>query len=538
MLENATVGGTKKNGSIKDDMIGKKLGDYTLLRLLATGGMARIYEAEDQRLSRPAAVKVLEPSKLEVDTSLTRRFEREARSIARLEHDNIISIYQYGEQDGIYFLAMKLIRGKDFSQELSKLKKSGKKMDVERALRLLAQVAAALDFAHENYVIHRDVKPSNILIDTNDKAFLTDFGLVLQNQAVDATLGTAFGTPRYIAPEQAMASSQAVPQSDIYSLGVIVYEVVTGETPFTGDTPMQIALSHVNEAPRPPRLLNPDIPAGAEIEILRALEKLPERRQSSAKEFINNVRHSYGFPIDPTSPTAPTSPTMMEAVRQVDTQEPTTATDWDSWTSKPTKKQPARRGVLMGLFALVAVLALGAFILLSGRNANSSTGNPTQTGSAGQATDEATASVVVNPAETDFASVRLVYDDSSFALVNDGDYTLNVSALKIVRGADDGADDFSGATISRGVLQASDCARIQLQNRQTSLAPECPRNSYQALLSDPTTFFWRREPVDAASFDVVYKGQVIVQCETVTRGTGKACAFTWPVSAADAANGE
>src|SRR5664279_1303309 len=161
--------------------------------------MARIYEAIDRRLGRQAAVKVLEanPDNHYDDEAMPMRFQREARAVARLEHDHIITIYQYGEQDGLYFIAMKLVRGGDLAQELARLRRNGERMDVRRGLRILEQVASALDFAHAAQIIHRDVKPSNILLDANDRATLTDFGLVIQ-RTLDSTLGTAFGTPRYI----------------------------------------------------------------------------------------------------------------------------------------------------------------------------------------------------------------------------------------------------------------------------------------------------------------------------------------------------
>ena len=280
--------------SLRDDpLIGQQLGDYTLQRVLATGGIARVYEAEDIRLGRSAAIKVLAPDKLEHDASLKQRFEREARAIAALEHPNIMQIYQYGEHGDLYFLAMKLIRGRDLAQEIKTLRAGGLLMPVERLLRVLAQVAAALDHAHAGGVIHRDVKPSNILLDYEDRATLTDFGLVM-NPSIETTMGTAFGTPRYISPEQALSSSRAVPQSDIYSLGIILYEGLTGETPFTGDTPMAIAMNHVTQPPRPPRMLNTGIPPVVETELLRALDKEPARRHPSAGAFIEAIYLSFG----------------------------------------------------------------------------------------------------------------------------------------------------------------------------------------------------------------------------------------------------
>lgn len=277
----------------KDNLIGRQLGDYKLTEAFAAGGMAQIYRGMDVKLGRPAAIKVLPQEILETDEMLTERFQREARAVANLEHDRIVPIYQYGEEADVYFLAMKFIEGEDLADELNRLQRSGELMDVSRMFKLLDQIADALDFAHQAGVVHRDIKPSNIMIDGSDRAYLTDFGLVLRHQ-VDKTMGTAFGTPRYISPEQALASERAVPQSDIYSLAVIVYEILTGDMVFKADTAMQIALSHISEPPPPPTSVNPAIPKTVEREILKSLDKVPEKRHKTATEFMKALRDAYG----------------------------------------------------------------------------------------------------------------------------------------------------------------------------------------------------------------------------------------------------
>jgi len=287
----------EKNAEQTDKLIGQRLGDYKLTQKLAAGGMAKIYYGEDVKLGRRAAIKVLTPEMLEADDTLTERFEREAKAVAHLEHPNIVPIYQFGDAEGgLYFLAMKLIEGEDLADELNRLNKDKQLMPVSRMFKIIEQVAAALDFAHIHGIIHRDVKPSNVLLDKTGKAILTDFGLVLRQQ-VDKTMGTAFGTPRYISPEQALASEKSVPQSDIYSLAVIVYEILTGSMVFKADTAMQIALSHISEAPPPPRTINPHIPRGVEREILKALSKKPEDRHESAAHFVQALRDAYGDKI-------------------------------------------------------------------------------------------------------------------------------------------------------------------------------------------------------------------------------------------------
>lgn len=273
-------------------LIGKTLGDYELLELLTSGGMARIYKGIDVRLQRYAAVKVLMRELLDSDETLPERFQREARAVAQLDHPNIVNVYQTGDQDGYMFIAMRLIDGNDLADEITRLRRLGQMMEPKRALNILQQVADALDYAHARGIIHRDFKPSNVLLDAQDRAYLTDFGLALW-QSKDKTMGTAFGTPRYIAPEQALASETAVPQSDIYAMAVVLYEILTGDMLFRADTPMQIALSHISEPPPLPRGINPNIPEGVEKELLKALSKSAKDRHQTAGEFIGAVKEAY-----------------------------------------------------------------------------------------------------------------------------------------------------------------------------------------------------------------------------------------------------
>lgn len=279
------------------NLLNKQLGDYILEQKLTSGGMAHIYIGRDIKLDRLAAVKILTPDISGSDRTLSERFEREARAIAQLEHDNIVPIYQFGTDDGLYFLAMRYIKGNDLADEIRRLRNNGELLPMPRALYILGQIADALDYAHGRDIIHRDIKPSNVLLGENDKAVLSDFGLVLW-QSVDKTMGTAFGTPRYISPEQATDSQKSVPQSDIYSLGVIVYEIATGEHLFTGSTPMEVALAHITDEPKPPRLINDKIPVGAEQEILKALSKEATNRHKTASQFINALK-AYYPPYDP-----------------------------------------------------------------------------------------------------------------------------------------------------------------------------------------------------------------------------------------------
>jgi len=362
----------------RDRLIGQQLGDYKLIGVLATGGMARVYEGVDVKLERHAAVKVLEHDSIAEDQTLTQRFQREARAIAALEHDNIITIYQFGEveAEGVYFLAMKLIKGNTLANEIADLRLKNEKMDVERALHILSQVASALDFAHEAGIIHRDVKPSNVLLDQGDKAILTDFGLILQLEGVDKTLGTAFGTPRYIAPEQALASEDAVPQSDLYSLGIIAYELLTGEVPFKGESPMEIALSHISDPPPPLRSLNPDIPEEAEHEILKALNKEPEARHQTAQEFIDALKKAYKL-IDAAASATPNN-AVASAIPNIPI--PSTSVSAGDKASQPQPPVARKRRSLAPVFMIAMILVaviVGVFMVANSNNGDAaSNDNP------------------------------------------------------------------------------------------------------------------------------------------------------------------
>lgn len=516
---------TKKQESTnttEDEMIGKQLGDYRLTSRLASGGMARIYKGTDYKLQRQAAVKVLEQDELEDDKTLAVRFQREARAVAALEHDNIITIYQYGEKDGIYFIAMKLVKGKDLAQELSKFRKSSKRMDVERALRIMEQVASALDYAHKHNVIHRDIKPSNILIDENDKAVLTDFGLVLR-PSIETTMGTAFGTPRYIAPEQAISSNKAVAQSDIYSFAVILYEILVGDTPFNGDSPMEIALSHISDPPPPPRSKNPQIPVDVEKELLKALDKEPEKRHHSAIDLVRAIKRGYGL-LDGTAGTAssisvPGGQSLAQVASTTMPYPPDKPVVTPQFGKKEfpggaSSKSQKGSGRLLGILAILIVIAsIGAFIL-------------TRNG----------ASPNIGLSASGGASVLLVYSENGFWMINEGDYALEMNSFKFVRDGEGGRDDYNGGRISNGILSEGGCYRISLQGQDVRNPSRCDINSGDynfELLLEPMNFFWRSEIQTGGlvnTFDVVYDSKVIANCPTVSRGGGeRECRFNWPV---------
>jgi serine/threonine protein kinase len=271
-----------------DPLIGKKLGDYTIQSLLGRGGMARVYKGHDEALDRYAAVKVtMTDFVAEADAEeYKQRFLREARAIARLRHPHIVNLYQFGNIDDWYYMAMAFLDGEDLRVILKRYAESNRRMPLQDIGKMVREVASALDYAHKQEVIHRDIKPSNIMM-TPDGAVLTDFGLALN--LTEGTMGDTFGSAHYIAPEQAVSSSRAVPQSDLYSLGIILYEALTGKVPFDDPSAMSVALKHLNDMPPPPSMYNPALSPSLEAVIMKVLAKDPKQRYVSGAEMVADL---------------------------------------------------------------------------------------------------------------------------------------------------------------------------------------------------------------------------------------------------------
>ena len=263
---------------------GQMLGNYRIINQVGQGGMATVYKAYQPSMDRHVAVKVL-PSQLAESKEFVARFQQEARTIARLEHPHILPVFDYGESDGTAYFVMRYLEAGTLKDRMV----AGRPLPLDEIDRIFTQLTDALSYAHSHGVIHRDLKPANALVDSNGNLFLTDFGIakLLESASPRLTQTDAImGTPAYISPEQAQA--QTVDQrSDIYSLGIILYEMVTGQVPFTADTPLAIILKHISDPMPLPSLLKPDIPASIERVILKALAKEPEDRFSTAAEFLS-----------------------------------------------------------------------------------------------------------------------------------------------------------------------------------------------------------------------------------------------------------
>ncbi|HEY3941683.1 MAG TPA: Stk1 family PASTA domain-containing Ser/Thr kinase [Acidimicrobiales bacterium] len=267
---------------------------YELTHLIARGGMAQVYRARDRLLDRPVALKVLFPE-LSVDRAFVERFRREAQAAANLSHPNIVPVFDWGEDDGTYFIVMEFIDGRP----LSALLRSTGPLAPARAAGVGAKVADALSYAHRHGVVHRDVKPGNVLMTEDGQVKVTDFGIAraINTEESLTQTGAVMGTAAYFSPEQAEGFGVDA-RSDIYSLGVVLYEMVAGRTPFVGDSPVAVASKHVREPAPPITDFNPQVPPALEAVIAKAMAKSPDLRYSTAEELrADLLRFAEGRPV-------------------------------------------------------------------------------------------------------------------------------------------------------------------------------------------------------------------------------------------------
>ena len=285
-----------------DTLIGKQLNNFRIDRLLGRGGMAQVYYGMDLGLNRPVAIKVIDERWRE-DAQFTARFISEAQTIATWRHDNIIQVYYAANEADLYYFVMEYIDGDDLTDYMLIGHTNGESIPYEKVISILRATASGLDYAHSKGVIHRDVKPSNIMLGKDDRVVLMDFGLALDIQK--GTIGDSFGTPHYIAPEQARDASTATAQSDQYALGVIAYEMLAGQVPFDNPSAMNVALMHMTDDPPKPSTLNPNLTPDVENVLLKVLSKQPNQRFPSCQAFVETLEHAIaGRPtlIDDVSP--------------------------------------------------------------------------------------------------------------------------------------------------------------------------------------------------------------------------------------------
>jgi len=262
------------------DLTGKTLGPYQIVSVIGQGGMGTVYKALQPSLNRYVAIKVL-PEYLAQDEDFVQRFRHEATIAASLQHPNILNVYDVGQEDHLHYIVMQLLEGCTLAQLLER----EKVLPLARTARIISQMASALDCAHQHHLVHRDVKPSNIFVGPGDHATLMDFGIVKALSGTRLTrTGVTVGTPEYMSPEQ--VEGQALDhRSDLYSLGVVLYQMVAGRVPFVADTPNSVLYAHVHKPPAPPSQLNPSIVQPVETVVLRALAKDPQARYQTGAQM-------------------------------------------------------------------------------------------------------------------------------------------------------------------------------------------------------------------------------------------------------------
>ena len=320
-------------------LTGSHIAQHLVKEKLGQGGMADVYKALHLRLNVSRAIKVIRPE-FSNTPDFQARFEKEARLVASLRHPNIVQIHDFGEQDSLYYMVMEFVDGAN----LSHLVQQHGRIAISTATSIIVQVADALDAAHNKGMLHRDLKPENIMVNTDGLAILMDFGIarLVDNNTRLTQTGMSIGTPSYMAPEQALGEAELGPACDIYSLGVVLFELVTGQLPYQADTPIAVMMKALNDPMPMPRSLNPEIPEAFENIILKATAKQVEDRYADAAQFKQDLQGVLQHLETPTSqfrsdvkPQSKTAPTAEVPPDQSDISAPPDTADIDAETTQP-----------------------------------------------------------------------------------------------------------------------------------------------------------------------------------------------------------
>ena len=319
---------------------GQQIGDrYRLIQRIGSGGMADVWSAEDAMLHRTVALKFLH-DRFGQDAQFVERFRREAQSAAGLQHPNVVGVYDRGEHEGRHWIAMEYVEGASLKDLIIR------GLSVAEAVEIVRQILAGAKFAHERGIVHRDLKPHNVMVDPDGRARVTDFGIARAGASEITQTGSVLGTAQYLSPEQAQGFEVGAP-SDHYSVGVILYEALTGRVPFEGESAVAIAMKQVTEPPRPPSELNPQVSPALDAVVLRALAKDPANRFQSADEFLEALNAAEA---DPTTPMSTAAYAAVAAVPVVDPEE------------EERRRKNRRRLIILGIIALL-IAALVAYAL-------------------------------------------------------------------------------------------------------------------------------------------------------------------------------
>lgn len=352
------------------DLIGQTFGSYKLIELLGRGGMASVYRGYQESIDRSVAVKVLPPEFLH-DPNFSQRFTAEARTLAKMTHPAILPLYDFGLANDVPYIVMPLMTGGTLADRMRR-----SRLSLSDVLTLFSQIADALDYAHSLGVVHRDIKPSNILFDARGQPHLADFGIAKAIEASSNLTGTGIvGTPDYMSPEQARGE-QIDGRSDIYSLGVMAYQALAGESLFKATTPIGVMLKHATESPPPIRQIRPELPPGIEAVLTKVLAKQPAERYQTAREFMQAMSRAVGS----TTTSEPIRPTPTTSIPSSTARQPNPVTvNQPSYTTGqqpvPPKKSGGIGGMLLGgglgmvagiilVVVLIIACCVGAYLMV------------------------------------------------------------------------------------------------------------------------------------------------------------------------------
>ncbi|MFN8382217.1 MAG: serine/threonine-protein kinase [Anaerolineales bacterium] len=555
---------------MKDPLIGQQYSNYRIERLLGQGGMATVYYGHDIKLNRPVAIKFID-KRYKNNPVYASRFVNEARMMGKWRHENIVQIYYADDTQGYSYYAMEYVDGQDLSKIMELYQEQGELMPIDDVLRIGKSIASGLDYAHRQGVIHRDIKPSNVLIAKDGRVLLGDFGMALDVR--DGSMGNIFGTPHYISPEQARRSADAVPQSDLYSLGVIMYEILTGSVPFNDPSPASIALLHISEPPPSPRSINPELSIELEKVLLKALEKDPQNRYLTGAKLMAAIEGALKpgtvakISLPPLPVGVPTVRRSSLSIQQIsnrekpiqENHEQSPIAGWPA-TVKSSNRFNNKNRWLYGLLLLL-VVGVGGWYLASRRNQPAAV-LPTSTISSAPlpSTDQPalpaetlaplidtptpqpslpteTPTIEASPTPTIFITPTVKYPDgnlfslfwneNSFYMLNRSDLKRSLSAFTFERidGADvseprrDRFDGYIWEDYSLKLMPPNYCVSITIYGDQTPpyMNPsDCSWgiiSGYQPRFdNDEGKVFWRPEG-NSTYFRVLWLGDEVARCE-------------------------